>query len=90
MRGAWFLLIATVFLAAGCKNSPKREMRQPTAEEFSTPPPNTYTAAPDIQRESPLLTPKSLGGGGPGPNSPGISGAGNPGSNIGGPGGRPR
>ena len=87
MRGAWFLLMASAFLAAGCKNSPKREMRQPTAEEFAIPPSNTYTTPPDLPRESPLLTPKSPIGGG---NTPGVSGVGNPSSNMGAPGGRPR
>lgn len=90
MRGAWFLLIASTILAAGCKNSPKREMRQPTAEEFAIPPSNTYTTPPDLPRETPLLTPKSPIGGGPGANTPGVSGVGNPSSNMGGPGGRPR
>jgi len=90
MRGAWILFVATAFVAAGCQSTPKREMRQPTAEEFAIPPSNTYTTPPDIPRDKQLLMPKSPAGGGPGPNTPGLSGVGNPSSNMGAPGGMPR
>ncbi|MSR53125.1 MAG: hypothetical protein EXS09_07510 [Gemmataceae bacterium] len=90
MRGAYYLLIGIAFVAAGCNNTPKREMRQPTAEVFAIPPSNTYTTPPDLPRDTPLLTPKPQGGGGLGPNTPGLGGVGNPTSNIGAPGGRPR
>ena len=82
MKGVWLVLAAGVLGALGCTSTPKRDLRQPAAEEFSSPPPDTYTQPFTPPRQDQLLVPKtttpnlnSLGGpmsGGPGMGGPGA------------------
>ncbi|MBO0699270.1 MAG: hypothetical protein J2P46_12815 [Zavarzinella sp.] len=78
MKGVWLVLLAGALASVGCKSTPKREMRQPAAEEFAIPPSNMYTTPPDVPRDQPVLTPKNSGGPGAGPAMPGPT--------VGGPG----
>jgi|GEM_PF-6388611 len=59
MKAIWLTVAAGVVGLTGCASTPKRQMRQPTEEEFATPPAHMYTAPPDIPRDQPLLTPKT-------------------------------
>jgi hypothetical protein len=92
MKGVWLILVVG---AIGCTSTPKREMRQPTAEEFSTPPSNMYTQPLTPPRDQQLLTPKSTapglntGMGGPAMGGPGMGGPGS-GPMSGAPGGMRR
>jgi hypothetical protein len=81
MKGSWRLIGITLIGLAGCTPMPKREMRQSTAEEFSTPPPNMYNSPPDVPRDQPLLTPKTNAP--PFNASPGMGGMGAPGMGAG-------
>ena len=85
MRGVWLILAAGVIGAAGCTNTPKREMRQVTSEELVGPPPGTYLEPRAADRDQPILQPKqntpglNTGGG-----MPGLGGPTGPGSSPGG------
>jgi len=71
MRGVWVAIVVGV---VGCTSTPKREMRQPQAEEFVTPTDN-LKEVPDLTRDQPLLVPKQ--------NTPGLNTGQTPG--VGGP-----
>ena len=91
MRGVWMVL-AAVLGSVGCTSTPKRQMRQPTAEEFAIPPATMYNTPPDIPRDGPLLMPKTgTPGSGPAIPGPSMGGpGGGPGMGMGAPGGMRR
>lgn len=77
MRGVWLVVALGILGTVGCTSTPKREMRQPTKEEFVGPNPGEYVNPPDYTRDQPVLTPKQAA---TGLNSmPGIGGANGPG-----------
>ena len=82
MKGLVLVVAATSLGLTGCWSSaPKREMRQPTKEEFAIPPVG-YDKPPEIGRDDPILTPKvntapilNTGAGPGGAGSPSPSGS---------------
>lgn len=58
MRGLVLLMMLAVISSLGCKNSPKRELRQPHVEEFAVPP-ASYNMPPEYPRDDKALMPKS-------------------------------
>ncbi|HKB00655.1 MAG TPA: hypothetical protein VKD90_00485 [Gemmataceae bacterium] len=77
MKGFWLIVAAAVAGSAGCGTAPKREMRGPTAEEFTNPS-EQYRTPPDVPSDRPGLAPKS--------GTPMPMGVGVPGSGFGSPG----
>jgi hypothetical protein len=83
MKDVRLVLLAGVLGALGCTSTPKRDLRQPTAEEFPTLPPNAYNQPFTPPRQEQLLTPKAT--------APNLNSMGGPmsGPGMGGPGGGP-
>jgi hypothetical protein len=77
MKGLWIIVAAAVAGSTGCGTAPKREMRGPSAEEFTNPS-EQYRNPPDVPSDRPTLTPKS--------GSPMPIGSGLPGGGFGSPG----
>ena len=80
MKGCWLMVAAGVIGLTGCVGKPKRDMRQPQAEVFATPPPK-YDAPPEYPRDERGLTAKT-------PMPFNMAGVGQPGGG-GAPGGSP-
>ena len=78
MKGCWLALTTVILGLTGCAGTPKREMQQPQAEEFSIPPAK-YDTPTDYPRNEQGFMPKGPGqpfntsgvGQGSAPNLPG-------------------
>ncbi len=80
MKHVWLVTALGVAALVGCNTTPKREMRPPVTEEFSTPPAR-LNDPPDYSRDTPALTPKV--GGPPMMPGPGIGSPSGPGTSPG-------
>jgi hypothetical protein len=78
MKGFWLAIVACT-CALGCAGKPKREMKQPTAEEFAIPPANQYlTQRDDLPREDQLVP--RISGPSLNTSAPALPSAGSPGA----------